>query len=312
MIIMIDYLIFAFLLILLVVSGIITTRSISNISSYLGISCFSAGIIIIAIITSIPELIIGIDSAIEDIPLLSLGDVLGANIIVLSLIIGTAVLISGEINLKHKPVKKEEKYLSFVAILPLLLGLDQYLSRFDGLILLAAFIFYLFLALKINDTINDDKISKKVFLKSSILFILSIITLLISAKYLVEYASLIAFEIGVPVIIIGILLVSFGTSLPEFTFETISILHGYNLLAVGDLIGSVVTNSTLVLGTVAIINPLFISNFTQFQIASIFIVVLILVLNIFLKSNIINRLNALFLILVYITFLIVTELSIIH
>ena len=308
---MINYMIFVFLLVLLIVSGIITTRSISNISSYLGISCFSAGVMIIAVITSIPELIVGINSAIEDIPILSLGDVLGANIIVLSLIIGTAVLISGEINFKDNPVKKEEKYLSFIAFLPLLLGADQYLSQLDGLILLAVFILYLFVVFKINVTNDDDKISKKVFLKSSILFILGIITLLVSARYLVEYASLIAFDIRIPVIIVGILLISFGTSLPEFTFETISVLHGYNLLAVGDLIGSIVTNSTLVLGVVAIINPIFISNFTQFQIASIFTIFLILVLNLFLRNNI-NRLKALFLILVYIMFLLITELSIAH
>lgn len=309
---MIDYLIFAFLLIALIISGIITARSISNISSYLGLSHFSAGILIIAVITSIPELVIGINSAIEGIPLLSLGDVLGANIIVLSIVTGTAVLISGEINLKDNPVKEEDKYLLFIAILPLILGADQYLSQFDGLILLTAFIFYLFLVFRRKGTVDDDEISKDAFLKSSVLFVLGVAALLISARYLVEYASLIASEIGIPIIIVGILLLSFGTSLPEFTFETISLLHGYKLLAVGDLMGSVVTNSTLVLGVVAIINPILISDFTQFQVASIFLIILILIFSLFLRSNKISRLKALFLILVYIIFLLITESTLIR
>lgn len=308
---MIDYLIFAFLLIAIIISGIITTRSISNISSYLGLSHFSAGILIIAVITSVPELIVGINSAAAGIPVLSLGDVLGSNIIVLSLITCIAVLISGGINFKDNPLKKEDKYLFFIALLPILLGLDQYLSQFDGLILITAFIFYLFLAFRRKGVVDDDKVSKKVFLKSSILFILGVIALLISARYLVEYASLIAFEIGIPLIIIGILLVSFGTSLPELTFETISLLHGYKLLAVGDLMGSVVINSTLVLGVVALISPIFISDFIQFQIASIFLIVLILVFSLFLRSDSISRLKALFLILIYIVFLLITESTII-
>ncbi len=115
---MIDYLIFTSLLILLILSGIITTRSLSNISSYLKLGHFAAEFIIMAIATGIPELIVGINSAIEGIPELSLGTVLGSNVVNLSFVIGTAVVIAGEINFKDKTIKKEITYPFFIALYP--------------------------------------------------------------------------------------------------------------------------------------------------------------------------------------------------
>ncbi len=303
-----DYLIFIFLLILLILSGIITTRSISKISSYLKLAHFSAGFIIIALATGIPELIVGITSAVEGIPDLSLGTVLGSNVVNLSLVIGTAVLIAGNINFEDNNIKKELTYPFFIALLPILLALDQILSRIDGLILIAMFIAYIWFVFKSTDFEEEDEIvSRKQFFRSSILFSLGLIALLISARYLVDYASLIAAEIGIPVFLIGILLVSFGTSLPELTFETTSLLHGYKLLAIGDLMGSTVANSTLILGVVSIISPILVPNLTEFQLVSIFLVILISIFVIYLQSNSgITRLKALLLIFIYVIFLFLT------
>lgn len=303
---MIDYLIFTFLLIILILSGIITTRSLSNISSYLRLGHFAAGFIIMAIATGIPELIVGISSAIDKIPELSLGTVLGSNVVNLSLVIGTAVLIGGEISFKDKTFKKEFIYLFFIALLPILLALDQILSPMDGLILIIAFIAYSFLVYKkFNFEEEEEIISKKKFLKSLIIFSLGLTALLISARYLVHYASLIAVEIGIPIFFVGILLISFGTSLPELTFETISMLHDYKFLAIGDLMGSTVVNSTLILGTVSIINPIVVSSISQFQIVSIFFISIIFIFSLLLRSNNgITRLRAAFLILFYVFFLI--------
>ncbi len=89
------YLIFIFLVLALILSGLITTRSISNISSYLKLGLFATGSLITGIATSSPELSIGIDSAIEGIPELSLGNVLGTNVVNLSLIIGYSSNNSG-------------------------------------------------------------------------------------------------------------------------------------------------------------------------------------------------------------------------
>jgi len=309
----IDYLIFILLLLALVISGTITTRSISKISSYLKLGHFAAGFMIIAISTGIPELVVGITSAIEGIPELSLGTVLGSNVVNLSFVLGTAVLIAGGINFRDENIKKELTYPFFIALLPIILAIDQIISIFDGLILIIAFIVYIWFVFRKTDFEEEEEIvSKKQFLRSSILFSLGLIALLISARYLVEYTSLIAVEIGIPVFFIGILLVSFGTSLPELAFETISMLHGYKLLAIGDLMGSTVANSTLILGVVALINPISVPDLTEFQIVSFFLFVLILIFIIFLQSKSgITRLKALLFIVIYVIFLFISGSSLV-
>lgn len=307
----IDFLIFISLLVVLILSGIITTRSVTKISSYLKLGHFAAGFIIIALATGIPELVVGVTSALEGIPELSLGNILGSNVVNLSLIIGIAVLIAGQINLKDNEIKKELTLPFFIALIPVILALDGELSRFDGLILITIFIIYLLLVIRKTDFEEEDvQISSKQFIISLILFTSGLIILLISAKYLVDYASLIALELGVPVFFIGIILISFGTSLPELLFETISLLHGFQHLAIGDLMGSTVANSTLILGTVAVITPILVPDFTELQIVSIFLLILISLFIIFIRSkNGITRLKALFLIIIYIIFLIITGIN---
>ncbi|MCZ3367181.1 MULTISPECIES: sodium:calcium antiporter [Methanobacterium] len=307
----IDYMIFAFLLIILILSGAVTTRSISKISLYLKLGHFAAGFIIMAIATSVPELIISITSAIEKIPELSLGTVLGSNVVNLSLVIGTAVLIAGEINFKDNKIKKELTYPFFIALLPIILASDGILSHIDGIILIIIFIAYFTLVFKQTDFEEEDVVSKKQFIKNLIFFSIGLMSLLISAKYLVDYTSLIASDIGIPVFLIGIILISFGTSLPELTFETISLLHGHKILAVGDLMGSTVSNSTLILGTVSIINPILVPDYSEFQIVSIFFIILISIFSLYLRSKSgLTRLRALLMIIIYIIFLFLTGFNI--
>lgn len=305
-----DIVVFIFLLLVLVVSGIVTTRSLSIISYYLKLGHLTAGFIIMAIVTGIPELFVGINSALMGIPQLSFGVVIGSNIINLSLVIGIAVLISGGVEFKNNPIKNETIYLFFIALLPVFLAWDQDLSRLDGLVLLSSFFVYFFVIYR-NKMVDDDEkeeVSRKLFLRNSLLFAVGVVTLLFSSSYLVYYASLIAGEIGIPIFMVGVILVSLGTSLPELSFETISLLHDYPFLAIGDLMGSTVVNSTLILGVVSIISPIMISNFTQFQLTSIFFAFFAFIFIIFLRSDKgISRFRALLLILLYLLFLLLTE-----
>ncbi|WJI10484.1 sodium:calcium antiporter [Methanobacterium sp. CWC-01] len=304
----IDLLIFTFLLLVLISSGIITTRYVSKISSYLKLGHFAAGFIIIAIATSIPELVVGVTSALEGIPELSLGNILGSNVVNLSLIIGTAVLIAGEINFKENKIKKELTYPFFLALLPILLALDGMLSRWDGIVLIIIFLAYFSLVFRHSEFEEEEEVvTRTQFIKSILFFTLGLLALLVSARYLVDYASLIAVDLGIPVFFIGIIVVSFGTSLPELAFETISMLHGYKILAIGDLMGSTVANSTLILGAVSIISPVLVPDFTEFEIVAVFLILLISIFILFLRSKTgLTRFRALILILIYLIFLLLT------
>ncbi|HOQ17773.1 MAG TPA: hypothetical protein PLG49_10490 [Defluviitaleaceae bacterium] len=307
---MYNYLIFAVFLLILVLSGIVTTRSISKISSYLRLGHFAAGFIIMAVTTGIPELVVGISSVMEGVPEVSLGNVLGSNVVNLSLIIGTAVLIAGGVSFEDDEIGKWLVYPFFLAILPIFLTLDGVLSRVDGLFLIIIFLGYFLLVYRQSGFEEEEKVGAGEFLLSLILFSAGLIILLISSRYLVHYAVLIALEMGVPVFFISIILISFGTSLPELVFETISILHGYKALAIGDLMGSTIVNSTLILGGVSVMGPILVTDLTDFQIVSIFLILLIFIFIMFLKSKRgITRQKALLLIIIYVIFLFLSVIT---
>lgn len=303
----IDYLIFIFLLAALILSGIITTRSISNISSYLRLGLFATGSLITGIATSTPELAIGIDSAIKGIPELSLGNILGTNVVNLTVIIGTAILIAGKVDFDKGDIRKETIYPFFTAFLPIIMSLDGVLSRIDGLILIVVFIAYFWFVIRKSYFEGDEvSITRTQFLKSSILLALGIAGLLISSWYLVNYASLIAVEMGLPLFVVGILLLSIGTSFPELSFQTASLLHGYKLLTIGDLLGTTVVNSTLVLGVTSLLNPILVTDFRDFLIASVFTIIAVFIFSYYLRSKSITRLKALLLVLIYVIFISLT------
>lgn len=303
----VDLLIFIFLLVVLVLSGIVTTRSITNISSYLKLGLFATGSLITGIATSTPELAIGIDSAIKGIPELSLGNILGTNVVNLSVIIGTAILIAGKVDFDEGDIKKETIYPFFSAFLPIILSLDGVLSRIDGLFLIIVFIAYFWLVIRKSNFEDDEvTVSRTQFLKNSLFLALGIVGLLVSSWFLVSYASLIAAEIGIPLFVVGILLLSIGTSLPELSFQTVSLLHGYKLLTIGDLSGTTVVNSTLVLGVTSLLYPILVTDFRDFMIVSVFTVIVVFIFSYYLRSKGISRLKALLLILIYAAFIFLT------
>ena len=126
----------------MIVSAVILVKSLHKIARFLRISEFSAAFIIMAIATSCPELLVGISSAISNASAIGLGNVLGASIMDLTLITGIFILIGkGISNVKHK-MNHEVHYTFFAVLLvTVLFLLGNSLSRIDGIILLAFFIF---------------------------------------------------------------------------------------------------------------------------------------------------------------------------
>ena len=92
------------------------------------------------------------------------------------------------------------------------------------------------------------------------IFLVSLILLLISSKLVVEYAKLISVELLLPPILIGLILIAVGTSLPELVFGVRAALTKHSELSLGDITGAVVANSTLVLGLTALIYPIHANN----------------------------------------------------
>ncbi|UZE94131.1 MAG: sodium:calcium antiporter [Candidatus Pacearchaeota archaeon] len=271
-------------------SGTYLVKSIGKISVFLRISEFTAAFIIIAIATSLPELFVGISSALTQNTALSLGNVIGANIANFALIGGIMILLARGIKIKKKDIKKSSLFLIPIVILPLVLFfIDGSLNWIDGIILIAAFCLYSWRILKRRKKFkkpleNETRIKREKVILYSIIFVISLIFLFASSYFVVKYATVLSLELMLPPIIIGLFLIAIGTTLPELAFGARAAQLGYGEMALGDLFGSVVVNSTLVLGITALIFPIT-ANLMLVLVSAIFLILLTFLFATFLHSG---------------------------
>ncbi|MBW3019333.1 sodium:calcium antiporter [Candidatus Woesearchaeota archaeon] len=272
----------------LVFAGGLLVRSLAKLASFLRMSEFVLAFLLMAISTSIPELFVGISAALQGTPSIALGTVIGSNIADLTLVAGVAALLGRGLKLKSRKIRKDAYVMFGIALLPVvLMAIGKQLSRLDGAILLGVLGLYLIRLIvqkkKYHATFHDH-VSRWGVLGYFIVFVASILLLYFSSRYVVDAGSALAFDLSLPAIFIGLFFIAIGTSLPELVFESRAVLKGSSEMALGDLIGSVVFNSTLVLGIVALISPIT-ANVFLFMTSSFFMIVVCLLFAVFLESG---------------------------
>jgi cation:H+ antiporter len=256
---------------LLIKSTDILTDSLQEISKLTKVGKFAITSLLLAFATSIPELVVGVTAALEGRPNLALGVVLGSNIADISLVIGGAAVISGTFSVAGEFLKIDIFSVFLAGAMPLMLLLDGDLSRVDGVILLLVYLMYNYGLLSSRKKRPEDGKSRlltmgltKTFNKKMNKWLawlfLGAAMLMFSADMIVKVGSSLAEVMGVPVFLVGLFLVAIGTSLPELSFEIKAIKKKQAGMALGDLFGSVVANSTLVLGVVSLISPIKLVN----------------------------------------------------
>lgn len=286
-------------------------RGITNVARYLRWLEFVIAFFVMALAASIPNLFVGISSALHGIPQLSFGDVVGNSVIDLTLVAGLAVLLGSNLISESKLVQTSSFFTIIIAILPLLLILDGQLGRGDGAALIFIFILYsiwLFshrrdFAKTLDHSFQEPIEHFQTFLWSIVQITLGIVLILVAAEGIVRSATFFAAEFHIPIAMIGILVLGAGNALPEIYFAVTAARKGKGLLVLGTLMGSVVVLATLVLGTVALIHPIEIEDFSPFQIARFFLIISALFFLIFSRTDRrISKKEALFLILLYFLF----------
>ena len=180
--------------------------------------------------------------------------------------------------METKAVQTDTLYMFLITVMPLVLMIvGGSLDRFDGFILIAAFFLYvarIFIQRSRFKEETGEKISHADFVENAFIAVVSVFLLLASAQFLVKYASALASDLLSPSILVGLFLISIGTTLPELIFGSGAILMKHKYMAFGDIIGSVVANNTLVLGTVALIsNTPLQPNMFLFLVSAFFMVV---------------------------------------
>ncbi|MDP3991192.1 MAG: sodium:calcium antiporter [Candidatus Nealsonbacteria bacterium] len=305
--ILLNIIIFIASCLVLVRAGTWVIQALSRIALYLRWSEFVVAFILMAFVSSLPELFIGISSALHGAPQISLGNIIGANVINLTLAVGLSVIFLGGLPVERKIVRRDSLYTAFVALLPLILILDGRLSRIDGIILLLFFTVYLSWLFVQKDrfsrTFNSKTVGFNRFLKDIFVFLISVGLLLVSAELVINSAISFAEVLQVPPIFIGILIIGAGTALPETYFAVRAALKHKPEMILGNLMGAVIITSLFVLGIVALISPIEITNFSPYFIARIFLFLAAIFFFVFIHTGEkISRKEAVFLLFIYIVF----------
>ena len=273
----------------LVLAGSWLVKSLSKIAAFLRISEFVAGFIIMAIATSLPELFVGITSALAKNTALLLGTVIGSNIANLTLVAGIPILLSKGIKIKSKKTQVDALYLFFISIVPLtLMLLGGGLDRIDGAILIVVFLVYarrMYMQRRVfkKEYVNHG-FKRKDVVFSTIFFVFSLAVLFVSASFVVRYASALALDLSVPPIFIGLFFIALGTSLPELVFSVQAASKGHSEMVLGNLIGSNIANLTLILGITALIHPIS-SDFLLFITSGMYMLLITFLFATFVSSG---------------------------
>jgi len=286
-------------------------KGLIRISYFLKWREFIVTAVLMAFTTSLPEIFIGITSALGKVPSLSFGTIIGSNIIALTLVIGIGTFLARGLKFQGKVLQRAAFDASIITLLPLLLILDKKFSRIDGIVLLIILFFYFRQLLSheekftkiVSNSFKKNNVEFKGFLKNLGLFFAGVILLLLSAEGIVLAATSLAQTFDVLLVFIGALLVALGTSLPEITFGIRSITMGHKEMIIGDVVGTIVVNSTFVLGLVALICPFTVVDLLPYLIGTIFTALTALFFVIFSKSHeSLSIREAIFLLFIYLFF----------
>jgi len=250
------------LIILAKSSNMVTDKSIL-LSDYFGISRMAVGFLLLSGATSLPEFAVAIVSSFTGQGALSAGNVFGANIADILLIIGACSLTGGLV-LKRREAGEVGGVLLVTSVITgyfiysaFVLGIPV-IDRLEGALLLVAFMVYIYYVTVKNKSPNvgNQQVSKKEALSAFLMFFLGIAIVLVSAGLAVGSAVRLSDMAGISRSFIGATLVSIGTTLPELSVSIAAARKKEYSLAFGNAVGSTIVNLTMVLGIAALINPI--------------------------------------------------------
>ena len=245
------------LLIMLVSDRII--RYVLAISKALGLSEMAAGFILLSVTTSLPELSVSTVASIVGEGGLSVGNVLGSNIANLTIILGLAILLSRkEVMIKGQSQKELVQFLFISSIIPLFIVQRGSLGPVLGIVLLILFAYFgVTVSRKTESSAFDEtpqKQEERNIAVVGIKFLVGAGLIIILSKFAVDSSIDIAGFIGLPPSIIGATIIGLGTSLPELATTIQALKKGLVNMALGNLLGSCITNITLILGVSSLLS----------------------------------------------------------
>ena len=248
---------------------------------------FEATAVIMAMATSFPEILVSITSSLAGVSDLALGNAIGSNVVNLSLVIGVTAVAGRTLHFKGGGAIKNHFLPLAYTFIPFLLLWDGELSRIDGIILILIYVIYISGLLKHKGGVTEEekptrsgKISVTV-LKMGVWMGL----LLLSSQAIVYLAKDLAMEFNLPVLFVGLFMVAVGTSLPELVFNVKAATKRKISMGIGNIVGSCVANSTLVIGLSALILPIQVTNAYHIVLPGLEYLLVVILVVVFVRSK---------------------------
>ena len=304
-------LIFIFLgFLLLVVGGEFIVRSSVALSFRFNISKFVIGMTVVSFATSLPELIVSVNAAINDSPSIAINNVIGSNIANIGLVLALVAILSN-ISVDKKFFKRDWPWMFFLSIvLSLFLYTGNILDKLEGIILISILILFIIKVLKksnANETYNDvdDKLSLVSNFKIFIWLIISSFALYYGSEFLVDGAVNFAKQISISEAVISVTIIAIGTSIPELAASLVAIAKNEKGISVGNLIGSNIFNIGSVLGITSLIKNIPVAQeIIQRDIFwMLLFAILIIILSILPEKNKISKYKGLIMLVCYFIFI---------
>lgn len=252
--VLIPALILAVSLVVLAASSNFVVGNALRIAEFFKIGELATGFILLSVSTSLPELVIAAISAPAGEGAISIGNVFGSNITDVLVVIGLMAFITG-FSIKREEAREFIRLLFMTSVMSLALLLIDRLGAIEGVLLLFIFGGYSLYLIRSEATLEvRERVSRKKFQISILYFAVGVVVVIISADFAVNYAVRIAKTLSLSESFIGATIIALGTSLPELAIDLSAVRRGNVKLALGDALGSSMTNLTLILGITGVLS----------------------------------------------------------
>jgi cation:H+ antiporter len=232
-------------------------RRVPKIASAAGVSPLTVTVLLLAVLTSMPEMCVSLFSALRGQASAALGNIVGSNLVTLTFVTGVCALWK-PFNVGQTIRDRESSWMIMGAALLLVLALDGRLSRTDGAVLICAYLPYFFATVRAakDQRADSEGTRAKLAWLDIVLFLAGLAMIVGGAELVVRNGTAVARNIGMSDLMIGITFYAFGTSLPELAIALGALIKGSEDVTLGETYASNIFTGLVVVGVVALVRPL--------------------------------------------------------
>lgn len=233
------------------------------------------GFVVLGLMTSMPEMFIAGQSLIDGTPQLSFGNLVGASVVLMTLVLGSLIIIQNGVTVSEEVRRHDVLWMSVLILAPVVSALDGSVSRADGLVIAILYLFYLFHFAWRHSYVAEYgalDVHRQSANRAIAVGLASFLGLAIFSKLAVELSLRLALILGLTPTLVGLLMHGLGTNLPELSIAWSALRHHHEGIVVGDLIGSAAGNS-FVAAVLAVISPLTVNHLGPVAVAGLTLVV---------------------------------------